>query len=139
MKPAPSNPSVAALALLLSAGCTVGPDYVAPKIEVPDAFREAADAAFATDTPPPTDFWTELGDPVLDRLVARALEGGLDVREALLRVREARALRGGAAAEHLPTLDGTASYERRGDSANTPFGSFIPDHDLFAEIGRAHV
>src|SRR5690606_8121219 len=127
-----SRRRASALAALLATGCSVGPDYETPQRELPQAWRGAEEPVFAAREAELDAWWTQLGDPVLDRLVARVLAEGLDVREALARVREARALRGGAAAELLPTLDGTLSYTRRGESDNTPLGGFVPDSDLFA-------
>jgi NodT family efflux transporter outer membrane factor (OMF) lipoprotein len=77
-------------------------------------------------------WWRRLDDPVLDALVLRSLENGLDLRAALARLAEARALRGVAAADRFPTLDGTASFERQAQSANTPIGAFVPDTDLYS-------
>ncbi|MDZ4772636.1 MAG: efflux transporter outer membrane subunit, partial [Planctomycetota bacterium] len=77
-------------------------------------------------------WWRCFDDPVLDGLVARANDANLDVKEALARVHEARALRGATAADQFPTLDASASYARRAESKNTPFGDFVPDSDNFA-------
>jgi NodT family efflux transporter outer membrane factor (OMF) lipoprotein len=53
-------------------------------------------------------WWTAFHDPVLDALVATAERQNLDVRIAAARVREARALRGGARAELFPQLAASA-------------------------------
>jgi NodT family efflux transporter outer membrane factor (OMF) lipoprotein len=123
---------VSGLILLVAAGCTVvGRDYETPKSTLPEGWREATAAGLAPKAAELTEWWKQLNDPVLDSLVERATHNGLDVREALARVREARALRGVAAADRYPTVDASASYERRGESDNTPFGSFVPDSDLY--------
>jgi NodT family efflux transporter outer membrane factor (OMF) lipoprotein len=67
---------------------------------------------------------------VLDSLVERALGEGLDVRSALARVHEARALRGVAAADRYPTVDAVGTYEHREESLNTPFGQFLNETDI---------
>ena len=121
-----------ALALLLAAGCTsVGPDYVPPKTPVPPAWREDAGAQLAQRPADLAAWWRHLDDPVLSRLVAQAQSQGLDLREALWRVREARALRGIAASEHWPSLDAELAYVRRGESENTPLGPFATDSNRF--------
>ncbi len=65
------------------AGCTVGPDYVRPTVEAPPGWRidypKAADAANL-------EWWTQFGDPVLDRLVETALRNNRDLRIAAARV-----------------------------------------------------
>jgi multidrug efflux system outer membrane protein len=117
--------------LAFALACTsVGPDYEEPAAPAPASFSEQA-GAFDASEPDLAAWWQHLSDPVLDELILRAARQSLDVREALARVREARALRGGAAADRWPTVDAGASYERRGESDNTPFGSFVPDSDLY--------
>ena len=49
-------------------------------------------------------WWTEFRDPLLDGLVARAIDGNLDLKIATARVREARAARGIAASAALPQV-----------------------------------
>lgn len=118
---------------LFAAGCVaVGPDYEAPEREIPAQWREQ-DAVLVAGTPAElAAWWRQLGDPLLDDLVLRAVSGGLDLREALARVREARSLRGVAEADLWPKLDAQASYRRTGDSENTPFGDFATDWHRFA-------
>jgi len=83
------------LSLLVSACMTVGPDYVAPKPQVPAKFAEAP-ASMDTLSQQTADdaWWKNLGDPVLERLVQQALESAPDIAAAQARVREARALSG---------------------------------------------
>ncbi|MBL8750093.1 MAG: efflux transporter outer membrane subunit [Planctomycetes bacterium] len=99
-------------ALVLSlgiGGCTVGPDYDAPDLAVPAAFagRDVGTSAVA---PVDDAWWRSFGDAVLDRLVARALRGNTDVRIAVARLREARAIATRTSAEALPRLDVDGSY-----------------------------
>jgi NodT family efflux transporter outer membrane factor (OMF) lipoprotein len=119
-------PSALALALL---ACTaVGPDHEAPQADVPADWSESAQLSAQ-----PAElerWWQRLEDPVLDQLVERAIGDGLDLRSALARVSEARALRGIAAADRVPTVDAFGSYEHRSESENTPFGPFAPETDI---------
>lgn len=107
------------LAALL-AGCTVGPDYVAPKPALPAAFGEAGAASGAAQTP--DDWWSVFADPVLDQLMAQALRSAPDLAEASARLREARALQGIAVAAEYPSADAGAGYDRTRGSANVPIG-----------------
>lgn len=121
----------ARLLLLMLAACSaVGPDYAPPAAELPASWREAE--GFAQGEPDLAAWWRRLQDPVLDGLVERATRQGLDLREALARVREARALRGVAAADRYPTVDVAAGYSRVGESENTALGGIVPDSDLYA-------
>lgn len=71
------------LTATLVSGCMVGPDYVRPEVDVPQAWRidydEAAEVAN-------TKWWTQFGDPVLDELIDTALRNNIDVRIAAARV-----------------------------------------------------
>ena len=92
----------------LLVGCTVGPQYQRPEIAVPKAFSEGAGRG-------PSSFeqwWTGFRDPLLDSLVARAVEGNLDLKVSAARIREARAARGIAASAGLPQVDANGGYSR---------------------------
>jgi NodT family efflux transporter outer membrane factor (OMF) lipoprotein len=116
---------------LLAAACTVvGRDHEPPSTALPAAWR--AEPGFAPGAADLAGWWRRLDDPLLDALVLRALNEGLDLRAALARVREARALRAAAAGERLPALDAGAGFERRGESENTPFGEFVPDAGIWS-------
>ena len=83
-------------------GCTVGPSYRQP----PTTLGSAAPWV-SPDTAPgdvDTSWWRALGDPMLDTLVARALTGNLDVREAQARLLDARANRDAAAGRTVPEI-----------------------------------
>ncbi|HUX74121.1 MAG TPA: efflux transporter outer membrane subunit [Steroidobacteraceae bacterium] len=142
---------VAAAAALLAA-CTVGPNFVRPTAKVPDHWSPQAAAASkagpsgpAAKQPaksPPTKslrgaplggWWRGFGDPQLDALIARALRSNLDLRAALLRIEEARALGGIAAAGGLPALSVDAAFSRQRMSETTATGA------LFNSIGRTHL
>ena len=70
------------LALALGA-CTVGQDYERPALDMPADWRVMAEDAVELAN---AEWWTQLGDPVLDELIATALAGNLDVRIAAARV-----------------------------------------------------
>ncbi len=89
-------------------GCTVGPRYQRPEIAVPKTFSEGSAAG-------PTSiarWWTGFHDPILERLVQRAVEGSLDLEMSAARIREARAVRGMAAAAGLPQVAASGGYSR---------------------------
>lgn len=79
------------VAAALLAGCvTVGPDYTAPQT-APAALQHAASAGYVADYPVAT-WWGQFDDPVLDQLVRDSLLANPDVRIAISRVNEARAV-----------------------------------------------
>lgn len=104
-----------AIALIISAGCTVGPDYQRPATTMPAAYG----AASATTRPVSlAQWWTTFDDPTLSALIEEAIKSNQDLKIAESRVREARALRTIAGAARWPTLDATGSYSRNRRSEN---------------------
>lgn len=108
------------LCLWLVTGCAVGPDFRPPDPSMPPAWQ----GAFPSDTvrissvvAGPADviqWWKYFDDPVLTSLVDRAMASNLDLRQAIARIREARAARGVGAASLWPSLDASAAYSRSG-------------------------
>ncbi|WP_186107156.1 efflux transporter outer membrane subunit [Burkholderia gladioli] len=131
----PSMPAAAAamataVAFLSLAACTVGPDFKPPQANAPAQWHDlqAASAAAATsasaasapgvtsspvvDADPDPRWWRAFHDPLLDQLVDRAARDNLDVRTAVMRIAEAREQLHQAAAQGLPNVRATASYQR---------------------------
>lgn len=104
-------------------GCAVGPDHRAPDTTMPKTWHEARTAGLVDGEAAIEQWWRVFDDQTLSSLIERAANQNLDVQMAVLRVRQARALRGVAAGELLPSLSGSASYQRQKSSANTAFGS----------------
>ncbi|CAN5248496.1 TolC family protein [soil metagenome] len=105
---------VSAAALLLAAGCAVGPNYKVASPAIDAGFVNAGSASVNAQ-PPVADiatFWKGFGDPALSQLVERALAANGDVRIAQARLQEARALLGGARAELLPEIDVSSNAGR---------------------------
>jgi NodT family efflux transporter outer membrane factor (OMF) lipoprotein len=93
--------------------CVVGPRYTPPKVAMPAGWREAPTARVGRlDRSTLERWWTAFGDPLLDDMVARAIDGNLDLKIAAARVREARAARGIAASALLPQVDVNGQYSR---------------------------
>ncbi|MGH6903119.1 MAG: TolC family protein, partial [Geminicoccaceae bacterium] len=93
------------------AGCAVGPDYVPPSTEVPDLWNQELSRGLVDGEADLRTWWTALDDAELDRLIARATEGNLDLRQAVARIRQARANLGVASGELLPGVDATGSAD----------------------------
>lgn len=114
-----------ALAVLLS-GCAVGPNYRSPRTELPQEWHQPATDGLARGAANVESWWQVFDDDLLSELIHRAAENNLDLRLAVLRIREVRALRGIAAGELLPTLSGQGSYQRSKASANGMGGASPP-------------
>ncbi len=108
------------MAATVLAGCTVGPNYDAPKPNIQASFWPRKTPANPSDTrpsvtePDPIDptWWTMFGDPELTALESRLAGGNLDIATYIQRLGESRAQLGVARADALPTLDANGSYTR---------------------------
>ncbi len=112
----------AGLSLLLAAAsaCTVGPTYTRPPVGVPETWREAPTGVATEPGTTLETWWMTFEDPLLADLIARAVDGNIDLKISAARVKEARALRGIAASASLPQVDATGSYGRVSRSEAVP-------------------
>ncbi|KLD78055.1 efflux transporter outer membrane subunit [Xanthomonas hyacinthi] len=105
------RPAIGALALaLLSACASVGPNYRAPE-PAPVTLQGAAAPVFVT-TSPVASWWTQFDDPVLEQLVHQSLVANLDLRIALSRVHEARAVFAEQRLDQAPHVTANGDYSR---------------------------
>lgn len=153
-----------AVAAVLLAACTVGPDYVRPTLPPPEHFGPATQASGAATVsadvtnehaiaePDAAAFWLGLGDPLLARLVDDALRANHDLRIGLARYDRANAMLRGARFDHFPTVtanaqaaDSRASADqlpgvdrdaRDGDSYSAGLSASW-ELDLFGRVRRA--
>lgn len=128
-------------AFLLVASCdAVGPTFRAPTIDQASRFAFAPQVALqqAADD----EWWTALDDPLLDRLMAKAMVQNLDIERARSRVEAARALLAtvgeNARFEGGVTAQSTASRTESTGWQTTSTGTFRPSFivDLFGEQKR---
>ena len=104
------------VALLLSVpACTVGPDYVRPEIPTSAAFRELT-GPYKGSPSLAANWWSVFQDGELNALEAAALKANLDLRAALARVGQARALSDIANAGFWPALSANPSLTRNRSS-----------------------
>jgi outer membrane protein, multidrug efflux system len=103
---------------LVTAGCSVGPNYKRPEVKVPATWNEAQQDGIGTRAAELTRWWTAFNDPLLNSLVERGVRSNLDLRLAEARIREARAVRAVTASGAWPTVDVSGSYTRNRASEN---------------------
>ncbi|HML15989.1 MAG TPA: efflux transporter outer membrane subunit [Bryobacteraceae bacterium] len=103
--------AVSSLAVLL-AGCTVGPNYQRPTVDVPASFRNAA-----PDQPDQNaaslgneKWWTVYQDETLQSLIRRAIAQNYDVQIAANRILQAQEQLGITRADQFPTLSAGPGY-----------------------------
>ncbi|GMN14986.1 efflux transporter outer membrane subunit [Altererythrobacter sp. MTPC7] len=121
------------------AGCaSVGPDYARPQLEA-----ENTEWIDRTNVPVAEEvfiaWWRDLGDPELTRLIEASLENNLSVRQALLRVEEARARRAQVRAAGLPSVSADSSVTVLQQSLNANPGladipGFVREFEVY-DIG----
>ncbi len=123
----------AVLALVVLAGCMVGPDYVRPPAPTPPEWGELTPASDsrATPDPLPADWWTALGDPELTSLIERAVASNLDLQQAASRVRQARSQLTITSASLWPSVQSSASYRRVRTSEHVPTAASGEQGNLF--------
>lgn len=132
-----TKPSMNPLALslgtaLLLSGCALGPDFLRPGSSLPEQYRDAptaspaanpaADATVSANPAVNPDWWKLFSDPMLDELVAQALENNQDLQAAVARMEAAEAAAREARAEFFPAVDLSGSSSRNRSSGETVAG-----------------
>ncbi|MBY3432898.1 efflux transporter outer membrane subunit [Rhizobium laguerreae] len=114
------------------ASCTTAQDYTRPKISLPSSwtFEGKRDAPKA---PELAEWWKSFNDPTLDSLVAKAVDGNLDVATARSRVEEVRASLRQAGGDLYPSA-GASSSAKRAKSQTGTANSFQTGLDASWEI-----
>lgn len=130
--------ATAASLLLVMTGCThwkdyihngfkVGPNYCPPGTSVADHWIDEADLRVRTESEDLTHWWTVFNDPVLNALIEDASQQNLSLRQAGLRVLQARYQLGIATGGLFPQQQdafGSFLHTQRAGSNYADFGSF---------------
>jgi multidrug efflux system outer membrane protein len=116
-----------------TAGCTLGPNYQRPAVQIPQNFR-APD-----ELPPPQatsladlKWWEVFKDEKLQELIRAALTANYDLRDAVARVEEARANLGVTRSNQFPQLgvSGDIQFNRLSRDGQTPLpATFLPSQN----------
>jgi NodT family efflux transporter outer membrane factor (OMF) lipoprotein len=132
-------------AAILLAGCNAGPNYERPKLQISSNFSTwpsthpatapHAKTVVATHAAPLVDlahWWQVMHDPELNSLLGRAVAGNLDVRAAIDRLQQSRALLAQFRGATLPDLtlsgvggQGTSSNISRGGLVDGPLAAAV--------------
>ena len=117
---------MAAICLVVAAGCEVGPNYHPPQTSAPTQWTAPLAGGETNGPAELAAWWKNFGDTNLDSLITRAIESNLTLRVAEARVREARAQKGVVSGSLWPAVDGSAGYSRNRYGANEfpPLSSF---------------
>lgn len=113
----------AALALLLPS-CTLGPDHQTPALPGDLAKLQVNDVTQPMSLTSCNEWWKSANDPDLDQLIAQALDSNLDLKLAIARLDEARAIREQGKSHYLPSGGFTGGVRQQLDS--TVFFQGVP-------------
>ncbi|WP_240475829.1 efflux transporter outer membrane subunit [Herbaspirillum rhizosphaerae] len=119
--------SLSAVALAVGVfltGCASGPDYQAPAVSG-GAFHNASlleQRGAVAPMPQLDEWWKGFNDPVLSRVVQRAIEQNLDLAASVARVEQARAAAQEAGAQRRPQVGVESQAARAKQSLNSPLG-----------------
>jgi multidrug efflux system outer membrane protein len=107
-----------ALAVLVTAGCKLGPDYKRPAVSVPTDWRwKTAEPAEAVAR---GEWWVVFNDSALNDLEELASTANQDVQAAVARVNQARATARLRRADFMPTVNATPQWVRYRTSGTRP-------------------
>lgn len=120
--------------------CTLGPDYEPPAPAMPAAWSEPLGEGLIAGEFAGAAWWDQLGDPLLTRMIVRAVRGNPTLGAAIVRIRQSRAILQQVSGQYVPDVDGTGGFSRSRDSASvSPFpvkntSVFSLGLDMFWEI-----
>jgi hydrophobe/amphiphile efflux-1 (HAE1) family protein/NodT family efflux transporter outer membrane factor (OMF) lipoprotein len=98
------------LPLFLGGCATVGPNYTQPELpEIPRAVEQPITVA---------EWWKQFNDPVLAQLIERAFENNRDLKTAIAKVRQARAILGRTRAAYGPAFNFSGGFTQSKSSEN---------------------
>jgi len=122
------SPRFAVLTAILLGGCALAPlEPAHPRLDLPlpTAWSTGLDPLKPASTAELAQWWRQLGDAQLDRLIEEALRGSLDLRVAQARLRQARASRAQAVSGWFPSVSlsgGVSRSQREVSSTNYDVG-----------------
>ncbi len=130
------------IAAVLS-GCMVGPDYIKPEINTPTQWRNSVKETQNTTN---SQWWKQLNDPVLNRLIEQAIQGNYDLKIAIARVDQYMGLYGSTRSNLFPKFSGSYNAQTGNPSVINPAaddqvnlsGNMNWQIDLWGELRRAN-
>ena len=97
------------LGILLTGCFKVGPDYKRPEIDTPTHWRNTETDTLLKATN--SQWWKQLGDPVLNRLITQAVLGNYDLKIAIANVEQFMGLYGSTRSNLFPQISGSFTYQ----------------------------
>lgn len=107
--------------IIILAGCAVGPKYSRPETKKPEAYTQAV---AKTDSITNLKWWDVYQDTVLQALMRKAIAKNLDLKVAIARVEESKAILGFNQANLFPFID-YSGKARASDFGSTATGAGV--------------
>lgn len=132
-------PTLAMLSALLPACTLLGPDYKRPDVDMPAQYSVPETAQGQAQAQVSSTWWKLYQDPVLDDLIAHALQNNTDIQLAAARVEEADAFLREVGSALFPTvsLDGSATRSRVTEAGAFPVFSANPNNNYIVSLGTS--
>lgn len=114
---------MAGLALLMQAGCMVGPNYTEPPVRLQEDWMDPGHSGVERGPAELTKWWEGFNDPVLNDLVDRAYRNSPPLQAAAVRVLQAQAARGVAVGLLFPQRQeatGSFSWNQASENSGGP-------------------
>ncbi len=105
------------MALACLGACSVGPDFHAPRPELPETWQANIQPGSTLTGKADSQWWQQLGDSQLTTLVERAAKANFDVRMASNRLEQSRLMRQVTGSEQLPGVSANGAYKRARNSS----------------------
>jgi NodT family efflux transporter outer membrane factor (OMF) lipoprotein len=123
------------LLMLIQCGCgsKLPSSTASPAVEVPAAWSISAGNT-KPGSASPAQWWVRFNDPMLGRLVTRALQANTSVQGAQAALRQARALRDVSAAALWPELNSATSAQRSKSGSSSAVDRFATSLDASWEL-----
>lgn len=127
-------------------GCLVGPDFSVPAVNLPEKWTESPDCSTKTDGSQAelVRWWQSYDDPLLASLVDRAFAQNFGLKQAQLRILQAREAKKIAISAGIPSMDATFSYLKRHSASPSVTSNLFEEGfdagwelDLFGRVRRS--
>jgi outer membrane protein, multidrug efflux system len=118
---------------MISSGCLLKPEFTRPTVLDESSYRDGAIAGSVANI----QWWDLFGDEALKKLVSTALHENRDLKIAMARVEEARAILGVVRPDQFPRLDVSGGASRTGVSESILGGvPGLSPRNEFSLLGR---
>ena len=124
--------AVSLVALLAISGCAVGPDFVPPETETQPQFLGTSQDGVSPEQVL-QKWWGNFGDPTLNTLVTDAIRSNIDLRAAIARVNQARAIRQETFLNLFPTVTSDLIYTKTQTPTSTFAGNAFQSQQTYIE------